>query len=102
MRAMMTGVPDALFEHPRLAGIYDALDADRNDLDAYAAIVEELGARRILDLGCGTGTFAVMLAARWPIGLRVSWSRRRRPGRRHCHRCRRARRCAAVLPAKRR
>jgi hypothetical protein len=29
------GVPDAIFAHPRLAPIYDAFDADRNDLTAY-------------------------------------------------------------------
>jgi SAM-dependent methyltransferase len=57
-------VPDAIFEHPRLAGIYDLVDDDRSDLDVYAALVEELGARSVLDVGCGTGTFACMLAAR--------------------------------------
>ncbi|WP_426594573.1 class I SAM-dependent DNA methyltransferase [Cellulomonas sp. McL0617] len=55
---------DAIFEDPRLAAVYDAFDGDRADLDAYVAIVEELGARSVLDLGCGTGTFAVMLADR--------------------------------------
>ncbi|MEO3810207.1 class I SAM-dependent methyltransferase [Sphaerisporangium sp. B11E5] len=53
---------DDIFENPRLAAVYDALDSDRSDLEVYAAIVEEFGARRVLDVGCGTGTFAVMMA----------------------------------------
>jgi SAM-dependent methyltransferase len=57
-------VPDALFADPRLAEIYDTLDGDRNDLDPYLALVEELGAKSILDIGCGTGTFASLLSER--------------------------------------
>jgi SAM-dependent methyltransferase len=55
-------VADAIFEHPRLAALYDELDPDRSDLDAYVAIAEELGATSVLDVGCGTGTFALLLA----------------------------------------
>jgi SAM-dependent methyltransferase len=55
-------VPDRAYDDPRLAAVYDAFDADRSDLDAYLAIARELGARRVLDVGCGTGTFAVLVA----------------------------------------
>jgi SAM-dependent methyltransferase len=55
-------VVDAIFEHPRLVAVYDALDSDRIDLDAYVGIADELGARTVLDVGCGTGVFALLLA----------------------------------------
>ncbi|MFI5712545.1 class I SAM-dependent methyltransferase [Kribbella sp. NPDC051620] len=57
-------MPDALFAVPRLAAVYDALEAGRGDLEAYAAMVEEFGAHRVVDVGCGTGVFALMLAER--------------------------------------
>jgi SAM-dependent methyltransferase len=53
-----------IFDHPRLARIYDALDADRSDLDPYVAMADELAARSVLDVGAGTGTFACLLAER--------------------------------------
>jgi SAM-dependent methyltransferase len=62
-------VPDPIFAHPRLAAIYDFIDDDRSDLDAHVAIAEELGARSVLDIGCGTGTFACRLAT---SGTRVT------------------------------
>lgn len=56
-------MPDAIFADPRLAKIYDAFDGPRVDLDLYLGIVTELEAKSVLDVGCGTGCLAVLLAA---------------------------------------
>jgi len=42
--------------------VYDAFDGPRHDLPAYVSIADELGARRVLDAGCGTGSLAILLA----------------------------------------
>lgn len=55
---------DECFRHPRLAAVYDPLDPDRRDLDPYLRMAADTGARRVLDIGCGTGAFALLLAAR--------------------------------------
>jgi len=62
-------VVDAHYTEPRLAALYDPLDSDRPDLEVYAAMAGEFGARSVLDIGCGTGTFACLLASR---GLSVT------------------------------
>ncbi len=63
-RLAWPAMADPMFDDPRLARTYDPLDPDRSDLDVYAAMVDEFGARSVLDIGCGTGTFACLLAGR--------------------------------------
>ena len=67
--ASVGDVPDATFDDPRIAALYDPLDPDRGDLDAYIALADDLGARSVLDIGCGTGVFAILLAE---LGLAVT------------------------------
>jgi SAM-dependent methyltransferase len=57
----LTVVPDLMFAHPRLAAVYDAFDGHRDDLDGYLRIADELDAREVLDVGCGTGALAILL-----------------------------------------
>lgn len=65
----LTTEPDALYADPLLAACYDTFDGERDDLDHYETILEELGARTVIDVGCGTGALAVRLARR---GLEVT------------------------------
>ncbi|TKW78185.1 MAG: hypothetical protein DI543_11750, partial [Bradyrhizobium icense] len=44
--------------------MYDSLHPDRSDLDAYLEMVEAFEARRAVDIGCGTGVFALRMADR--------------------------------------
>jgi SAM-dependent methyltransferase len=62
-------VPDAIFDDPRLARIYDAFDGPRDDLDPYLEVVRDRGVRKVLDVGCGTGSFALKAAA---LGVHVT------------------------------
>ncbi|RQS22365.1 class I SAM-dependent methyltransferase [Burkholderia sp. Bp8992] len=54
--------PDRLYTDPRLVSVYDLFNAGDQDFAFYAAVIGA-APRRILDLGCGTGTFARRLAA---------------------------------------
>ena len=67
---------DAIFNDPRLVRVYDAIEGDRRDLAVYVDVVAELGAQSVLDIGCGTGTFACMLAARGidVVGVDPAWA----------------------------
>jgi SAM-dependent methyltransferase len=55
---------DPIFAEPRLAAVYDAFDGTRDDLAPYVSLADQHGARSVLDIGCGTGTLACLLAAR--------------------------------------
>ncbi|WP_432571665.1 class I SAM-dependent methyltransferase [Kineococcus sp. SYSU DK005] len=56
-------MPDVHFEHLRLVALYDVLNGERVDLRPYVELVEAEGAHLVIDLGCGTGVLALLLAA---------------------------------------
>lgn len=60
----LVAVPDAQFDNPLLAVFYDPLDPDRDDLDHYLAMLDEFAATSVVDIGCGTGRFAIAAAER--------------------------------------
>lgn len=75
---------DPIFENPRLVEIYDVLDGHRGDLDHYINIANELKARTILDVGSGTGCFALLAIAQGfqvtgvePAFASLSWARKK-------------------------
>ena len=57
-------MPDPIFSNPQLAALYDTLEGERHDLEFYAQLVDRFAARSVLDVGCGTGVFASLLASR--------------------------------------
>ncbi len=57
-------MPDQIFADPRLALIYDEIEGARADLDHYEDILDEVAARSVLDVGCGTGILGCRLAGR--------------------------------------
>ena len=56
----------AEFDDPRLVAIYDAINAygPGEQPDFYGDLAARLGARTIVDLGCGTGLLTRELARR--------------------------------------
>ncbi|HUS17051.1 MAG TPA: class I SAM-dependent methyltransferase [Chloroflexia bacterium] len=53
---------DQHYVDPRLVELYDLENTGRADTDFYVGLAAELGVRRIIDLGCGTGVLTRELA----------------------------------------
>lgn len=58
------GEPDNFYAVPELAAHYDADNAGRPDLPFYLRLAGRIGARRVVDIGSGTGLLCRSLAAR--------------------------------------
>jgi SAM-dependent methyltransferase len=55
--------PRNFYATPELARHYDADNPDRRDFRFYLRLADELGSRRVIDLGCGTGALCTALVA---------------------------------------
>ncbi len=53
---------ESALETAELAAIYDAIYADRDDVEFWRAMAARLGGRPVLELGCGTGRVLLPLA----------------------------------------
>ena len=62
MTSALAPAGEALYTDPRLVAAYDLFNAGDRDFAFYAAVIGA-APQHILDLGCGTGTFARRLAA---------------------------------------
>ena len=47
------------YDDPRLAVLYDIDNPSGADHDFFRGFADDVGARRIIDLGCGTGILTV-------------------------------------------
>ncbi len=82
---------DLHYVDPRLVALYDIENPRGPDADFYVGLAAELKARRIVDLGCGTGLLTRELATRghWVIGVDPARAMlacaRRQPGAERAH-----------------
>src|ERR1043165_6654870 len=60
----MSETNDIEFSDPRIVALYDTLNPFADDSEFFCKQAERLGARTIIDLGCGTGLLTLELARR--------------------------------------